>query len=381
MSFAKHDLDCSPKRRTHVRNRQEKGIALAIALVALLLISIMIAGLAWLLMGDQKLGGNNADRQRAFYGAEAGLESLTASLENAFNAKYALTASDINALAQTPPSNIPGVQYVAPGGSNGSGYLINFTPNAQGNPASSFSTLTTGPYAGLVALSTKYNIAVTAKSVYGSETKLQRQVQTVAIPLFQFGIFSQGDLDFFAEPPFNFGGRVHTNGNLWLAEFAPNTLTISSKVTAAGEIITSNLENGVATGSGMNGPLQITTNPGSASYANLFSQSPSQSVSGTSNSITSIGAYNPAFAAVASGVYNGNVGVKETGVKPLNLAIATPNIGGETIDLIRRPVPAENTSNPAKLSERRSEEHTSELQSQSNLVCRLLLGKKKNSHR
>src|SRR2546430_12504548 len=30
--------------------------------------------------------------------------------------------------------------------------------------------------------------------------------------------------------------------------------------------------------------------------------------------------------------------------------------------------------------EPRSEEHTSELQSQSNLVCRLLLGKKKNTH-
>src|SRR6267143_1543097 len=267
-----------------MRNRREKGIALTIALIVLLLISIMIAGLAWLLMGDQKLGGNNADRQRSFYGAEAGLESLTASLENAFNAKYALTASDINALTQTPPSNVPGIQYVAPGGSNGSGYVISFTPNAQGNPASSFSTLTTGPYAGLVALSTKYNMAVTARTPYGSEVKLQRKVQTVAIPLFQFGIFSQGDLDFFAEPPFTFGGRVHTNGNIWLAEFSPSTLTISSKVTAAGEIITSNLENGVSTSSGINGPLQITTNPGSSSYANLLGQSPSQSVTGTSNS-------------------------------------------------------------------------------------------------
>ncbi len=335
-----------------MRKRREKGIALAIALIVLLLISIMIAGLAWLLMGDQKLGGNNADRQRSFYGAEAGLESLTAGLENAFNAKYALTAGDITTLTQTPPSNVPGIQYVAPGGSNGSGYVISFTPNAQGNPASSFSTLTTGPYAGLVALSTKYNMAVTARTPYGSETKLQRKVQTVAIPLFQFGIFSQGDLDFFAEPPFNFGGRVHTNGNLWLAEFSPSTLTISSKVTAAGELITANLENGVATSSGINGPLQITTNPGSSSYANLLGQSPSQSVTGTSNSVGSIGPYNSAFAAVASGVYNGNIVVKETGVKPLNLSIATPNIGGQTIDLIRRPVPNENTSNLAKLSER-----------------------------
>src|SRR2546430_13140241 len=34
-----------------------------------------------------------------------------------------------------------------------------------------------------------------------------------------------------------------------------------------------------------------------------------------------------------------------------------------------------------KVSEQRSEEHTSELQSQSNLVCRLLLEKKNNAHR
>src|SRR5438270_4751734 len=34
----------------------------------------------------------------------------------------------------------------------------------------------------------------------------------------------------------------------------------------------------------------------------------------------------------------------------------------------------------SRLSRRRSEEHTSELQSQSNLVCRLLLEKKKKEH-
>src|SRR5688572_31334887 len=34
----------------------------------------------------------------------------------------------------------------------------------------------------------------------------------------------------------------------------------------------------------------------------------------------------------------------------------------------------------SELAEARSEEHTSELQSQSNLVCRLLLEKKKNKH-
>src|SRR5256886_8490545 len=37
--------------------------------------------------------------------------------------------------------------------------------------------------------------------------------------------------------------------------------------------------------------------------------------------------------------------------------------------------------NPRRHHEWRSEEHTSELQSQSNLVCRLLLEKKKKTHR
>src|SRR5688572_32602924 len=48
-----------------------------------------------------------------------------------------------------------------------------------------------------------------------------------------------------------------------------------------------------------------------------------------------------------------------------------------------RPVPPVSTSAPASPNSEssplpRSEEHTSELQSQSNLVCRLLLEKKKN---
>src|SRR2546430_10432904 len=41
--------------------------------------------------------------------------------------------------------------------------------------------------------------------------------------------------------------------------------------------------------------------------------------------------------------------------------------------------PIERPLRPNELREFRSEEHTSELQSQSNLVCRLLLAKKKNT--
>jgi hypothetical protein len=335
-------------------HRSGKGVALITVILVMTLISAMIVGLAWLVMSDQKLGGSNSDRQLAFYGAEAGMESLTASLENAFDANYALNATAINALMTTPgpPTNIPGVQYLAPGSTvNGSGYLISFTPSAANAniPASSFSTISTGTYAGLVALMTLYTLTVTSHTTYGSEVKLQRRVQTVGIPIFQFGIFSQTDLAFFAGPDFNFGGRVHTNGNLWLAEGTGSTLTLAQKVTAAGEIISSNLENGWLTASNYTGVVNITTGSG---FQNLMTQSPSDSVMGTTNYVNNVGAYDPTFAGMASTIYNSTIVVGQTGATVLNIAIATPSIGGQPIDLIRRPAPGENSSNAAKLAER-----------------------------
>mgnify|MGYP003338928891 CR=1 FL=1 len=52
----------------------------------------------------------------------------------------------------------------------------------------------------------------------GGEAHLKRAVDTVAIPVFQFGMFSDVDLSFHAGANFNFGGRIHTNGNLYLAQ-------------------------------------------------------------------------------------------------------------------------------------------------------------------
>lgn len=339
-----------------MRNRQQEGIALITTLLILLLLSTMIVGLAWLVMGDQRLGGNNNDRQLAFYAAEAGMETLTASLENLFDANYAPNQTAINLLMTTPgpPSNIQGVQYLAPGSTvNGSGYLITFTPSAANAslPASSYGTIPTGAYAGLVGLMTPYTLAVTAHTAEGSEVKLQRQVQTVGIPVFQFGFFSQTDLSFFAGPNFNFGGRVHTNGNLWLAEGSGSTLTLSQKVTAVGEIVSSNLENGYPTVSAYPGAVNITTG---SSVQNLLSQSPEQSVTGTNNSVATMSPYNTNFGPMSNSIYNGNIAVGSPNgpVTALNLAIATPAIGGQSIDLIRRPVYGENGTNSAKLGER-----------------------------
>jgi hypothetical protein len=329
-------------------------MALITALLVLLLISSMIVGMSFLVLTDQKLGGNNADRQRAFYGAEAGMESLTTSLQDAFSNNYALSAADVTnivANTQTTTTNIPQIQYLNRDGSNG--FMINFTqdtaPTNLGNPAAVNHTILSGTYAGLIGLLTPYTLQVTSRTALGSEARLQRTVQTVAIPVFQFGIFSDTDLSYFAGPNFDFGGRVHTNGNLWLAEGDGSTLTMRDKVTAVGEVVRTNLENGWPLTTSYNGTVSITKNPGSGPLVALGQNQGSTTGQSYFGSIA--GTQEMTFQTVSNS-YNGNLANGATGVKTLDLTIATPAIGGTAIDMLRLPQPGEFAANPGKLKER-----------------------------
>ena len=62
-----------------MRNRREQGMALVTALLVLLLISSMIVGMSFLVLTDQKLGGNNADRQPLSTALKPAWKSLTTS--------------------------------------------------------------------------------------------------------------------------------------------------------------------------------------------------------------------------------------------------------------------------------------------------------------
>ena len=107
-------------------------------------------------------------------------------------------------------------------------------------------TITTGAYEGLIAQQTPYQLDVTARTATGGEVHLVRTIEAVSIPVFQFGMFSDVDLSFFAGSDFDFGGRVHTNGNLFLSEGSGGTLTLRDKVTAVGEIVRQQMQNGAS---------------------------------------------------------------------------------------------------------------------------------------
>ena len=341
---------------------REKGVALITSLMVLLLISAIVVGMSWMVMTDQRLGGNNQSRELAFYGAEAGMEKMTTDVANVFATSGALTAANVATITATPPNLIPGVQYLNTAGA--STYNLTFVPDVFGNPATNnASILPPSPYAGMQGLITPFTMTVAAQNTAtGAEVKLTRQVQVVSIPVFQFGIYSDSDLSFFNGPSFGFGGRTHTNGNLWLTPNQGPTF-MGDKVTVVGEVIRTNLENGFAvTGAGATygGDVSIAlapdptmaNEPGAAPYTNASWRGLGiNEGSVTGNSIygaVSTLVNNPTWSGTVIPAYNGQL---QNHVPVLTLTSTA--LGGITpISLIRRPVPGEAALAPATFQQR-----------------------------
>jgi hypothetical protein len=322
--------------------RRQSGIALLTTILLMLLMSSLLVGFILLINSGQKLSGINSDYGKAFYAAEAGMEKLTADLGTLFDANYAPPIAQINAL-QTAPPVIPDIAYV--NGNGTPGYTIT-SPNptdAAGNYLPTVTQIQSGAYQGMTALATPYILSVTAHTTSGSEVKLQRTTQTVGIPMFQFGVFCDPDCSYFAGPNFNFGGRTHTNGNLWLA--SGSTLTLSDRVTAYKDVIRYTLENGHLVSSNYTGTV------------NVFNGSGTRALAPTEGSLTtgfgSAGNTNWPNLSLGASFYAGNIRnglgssspALSTGAQQLQLGIVT--LGGGTtqpVDVIRRPYSGESAS-------------------------------------
>src|SRR6185436_12606007 len=254
--MCKHETRRADKRvreqsmRAGSRRHDESGMALITVFMVLMVASALMVGFFAAIVADQKENGIDRDQTQAYAAAHAGLEKLTSNLATLFTTDYSPSKAQIDAIVAKPPV-IPGFSFAAPGGAAGSGYVVSYKaetipgPNF-GNPLpddDKGTAITAGPYAGFKGIITRYPITVTARSTGGAEVRLRRELQTVAVPVFQFGVFSETDLTFYAGDDFNFGGRVQTNGNLFLSELSGKTLTLSDRVTAFKEVVRANFSN------------------------------------------------------------------------------------------------------------------------------------------
>jgi hypothetical protein len=356
-----------------VRTKLENGVALITALLILFLVSAIVVGMSWMVMSDQRLGGNNQERELAFYAAEAGMEKLTADVGNQFAIQGSIVAANLPGLTATPPT-IPGIQYQNASGVStyqiGCGSPLVFpctapTPfTATIQPPSAFAGMQGQITAFTMQVAAQTTLGGTQVGQVGSEVKLQRQIELVAIPVFQFGVFSNTDLAFFNGPPFDFGGRVHTNGNLWLAA-NQGPVYFRQKITVSGQVIRSNLENGLATvaGGAYGGDVAVGEEPNPPPAAPAEPAAPEQiagqwwTLALTDGSMSGPNVYgalsgvanNPQWSNVVVPRFNGMIG---TGSPQLNL-ISTALGGLQTpVALIRRPAIGELASNPTQFAQR-----------------------------
>ena len=331
----------SGNRSIVIRPRDERGVALIMTMLVMALMSALLIGFSAVVASDQRYRHIDRDRVRAFYAAQSGLEKLSADFAREYGNDVSLSDAQLKALGDNPPS-VPDVTFTT-GSEGGNAYSVTRIPTATGTKE--WNVIASGPYEGLIALKERYWLDSSVRTTSGGEAHLRRKIESVAIPVFQFGIFSDVDLSFSAADMFDFRGRVHTNGNLFLAQGSsctpsPCTLWLRDRVTAAGQIVRQRLSNNVSiTTSGSTGVVRVATAPNGPTGQQFrdLARTEGSVVDGVIPNYT----VNPAWPTLSLSTYKGYLRNGTTGARKLNLDLMKPSVGGAHIDLIRRPTAGE----------------------------------------
>jgi Tfp pilus assembly protein PilX len=207
----------------------EKGSAIVIALLILTLLTAFVALAVTRTTSETVAASNDAAESRAFSAAQGSLEIMTHNFDKIFEEKLSPAPSDLTHVESLKP---PGFDE-----------NYDFVQTIMQTKATETVVLSGQLLQGLNALRDEWQIDTTATDKSsGVQVALQRKFFNNRVPIFQFGIFYDDDLEFHPGPRFDFGGRVHSNGNLFL--MAATGLYFSSRVSAHGQVLTDVARNG-----------------------------------------------------------------------------------------------------------------------------------------
>ena len=325
------------------RTHAQRGIALISALLLLLLMSALAVAVLIKVNTDQRLQKTDSGNNLAYYGAEAGMEKMTADLGDLYARNAAPNWCDITNLQNAFPSLADvGVTY--------STYAITIPvlPVGCTAPPWRVQTISQGPNAGLIAQIVPLTLQVTAARPGGEEVSMVRQVEVALIPVFQFGVFSQSDLSFFPGPVFDFNGRTQTNGNLFLA--SQSNLTFHTFIRAAGDVVRDQLANGAGTvAQGRTSPVNIPTTTAGCDGAKpacrnltVTPTNEGSSKNGPTPTYGGTGTVNTNWTSLSRSTYNSIILSGSTGVKPLSLSFVQSGVN--PIEILRRPAAGESAT-------------------------------------
>lgn len=207
----------------------ETGAAMVITLLVLALLLAFVALAVSRTTSETIAAGNDALETRTFEAAHASLEVMTRNFDKIFDEKLVPEPADLDRIeAQYPPG------FTDP---------YDFRQTIEQTGDTEVKVMTGERFQGLNSLRDEWQLdSVATEKSTGVQVALRRKFLNDRIPIFQFGIFYDDDLEFHPGPRFDFGGRVHSNGSMFLA--AQTGLYFSSKVTSASHIFTDVQKNG-----------------------------------------------------------------------------------------------------------------------------------------
>jgi len=321
--------------------KQERGAALATSLLVMSALAAVSMTVLAVVTHEARIAGSDLDRTQTYYAALAGIEKMTGGYSDLYVRTSKPTQAQFDAVAADYPSELVSEGYVFTRADGTPNQFIVKDPTG----TTLNQTIQNGPFSGLIATVTPYILTSTARHVNtGASVTLQRTINNYLIPIFQFGMFSNEDMEVHPGPAFAFNGRVHANGNLYIS----GTTTFLNKVTTANEIVTDKLRNGqdhaeamnikvgtitvpLTQGSVTNGPNVSGAAPGGRGY---FPGSPS----GSFNTPWNTNSVAPAQTGVAN-QFGGQVLTRTTGGVPLLLPMQLE--GNQTREIIKRILPSD----------------------------------------
>lgn len=345
--MSKHKKNHSAANALRPSLRRERGAALATSLLVMSALAAVSMTVLAVVTHEARIAGSDMKRTQTYYATAAGIEKMTADFSDLFTKTSNPTTTQINTVAAAYPSELvsEGFSFTKADGSPNQKIELDPTGTTINK------TVQSGPFSGMVATITPYILTSTARHINtGSQVTLQRTINNFLIPIFQFGMFSNEDLELHPGPAFAFNGRVHANGNLYVS----GTTTFLSKVSTANELVVDVLRNGnthaeamnvkvnwpaapitvpLTIGSVVNGPNVSGANPGARGY---WPGSPNGTFDSTWNS--------KSVAAAQTGVANqfgGQVLTRSTGGAPLLLPMQLE--GNMTREIIKRILPSDTT--------------------------------------
>jgi hypothetical protein len=217
-------------------SEKERGAALAVAVIVIAILSVVALTALAFSSTEARIAGSDLQRTQTFYAASASLEKMTNDFSNLFTRKMNPTDEDLAKIENSPPEELEAEDFTFQQTLEKDTALLTQLQATQ-NLAANVNPLVNipeGPYSGLFANIIPYKMTSTARrEATRTEIKLEREFNNYLIPLFQFGMFSNGDIEIHPGPLMTFNGRIHSNGNL----YALSSTRFLNRVTTAGEFV------------------------------------------------------------------------------------------------------------------------------------------------